>query len=369
MKWFVGVLLIGAIGVVGAFVWRTPVFYDAVAAVGAENTLHAAVTHLPTPEPLKAIYMTSFVAGHRARRAALADLIDRTELNAVVIDIKDYSGAISFLVSDPLLVSFDAAENRIPDIKEFIADLHQRGIYVIGRLSVFQDQKLVAARPDWAVVRASDWGVWRDRKGIAWIDVGAREAWEYIIALAKESYAVGFDEINFDYIRFPSDGDMNDIAYPWSGDRVKTEVLDSFFRYLAENLRPFSIPFSADLFGMTTTNRDDLNIGQVLEPALTHFDFVAPMVYPSHYPPHFLGMSNPAAEPYRVIRYSMDKAFARASTTPLKIRPWLQDFDLGADYTADMVRAQIQAVYDAGFTSWMLWDPSNRYTQGALLTE
>jgi hypothetical protein len=93
------------------------------------------------------------------------------------------------------------------------------------------------------------------------------------------------------------------------------------------------------------------------------------MVYPSHYPPHFLGMSNPAAEPYRVIRYSMDKAFARASTTPLKIRPWLQDFDLGADYTADMVRAQIQAVYDAGFTSWMLWDPSNRYTQGALLTE
>ena len=211
--------------------------------------------------------------------------------------------------------------------------------------------------------------MWRDRKGLAWIDAAAREAWEYTVALAKESYAVGFDELNFDYVRFPSDGDMNDIAYPWSGTRVKTEVLDSFFAYLASELKPTGAVISADFFGMTTTNRDDLNIGQVLEVGLAHFDFVAPMVYPSHYPTNFLGMPNPAAEPYRVIKYSLDRAFARASTTPEKIRPWLQDFDLGATYTADMVRAQMQATYDAGFTSWMLWDPSNRYTQDALLTE
>jgi hypothetical protein len=150
---------------------------------------------------------------------------------------------------------------------------------------------------------------------------------------------------------------------------VKTEVLDSFFRYLSENLRPLGIPISADFFGMTTTNRDDLRIGQVLEVGMTHFDFVSPMVYPSHYPDNFIGIQNPAAEPYRVIRYSMDKAFARASTTPQKIRPWLQDFDLGANYTPEMVRAEIQAVYDSGFTSWMLWDPANKYTQDALLTE
>ncbi len=326
-------------------------------------------THLSTPEPVKAIYMTSFIAGHKERRAALAELIEKTELNAVVIDVKDYSGAISFLVSDPLLVSVGASEKRIPDIREFIETLHQKGIYVIGRISVFQDPQFAVARPDLAVVRASDGALWRDRKGLAWLDAAAREAWEYTVALAKESYAVGFDELNFDYVRFPSDGDMNDIAYPWSGTRVKTEVLDSFFSYLAAELKPTGAVLSADLFGMTTTNRDDLNIGQVLEVGLAHFDFVAPMVYPSHYPPNFLGIPNPAAEPYRVIRYSLDKAFARASTTPEKIRPWLQDFDLGAIYTADMVRAQMQAVYDAGFTSWMLWDPSNRYTQDALLTE
>ncbi len=347
--------------------------YDAAAAGAAElpTPLPAPwrATHLTAPQPLKALYMTSFVAGNKTRREALLSLVEKTELNAVVIDIKDYSGSISFPVTAPLLVAEEAAENRIPDIRDFIETLHGKGVYVIGRISVFQDPKLVAYRPDFAVTRASDSGIWRDRKGLAWIDAGAREAWNYTVALAKESYALGFDELNFDYVRFPSDGDMNDIAYPWSGERVKSEVLGEFFAYLASELKPLGATISADLFGMTTTNKDDLNIGQVLEVALRHFDFVAPMVYPSHYPANFIGIANPAAEPYRVIKYSLDRAWDRASTTPEKIRPWLQDFDLGADYTAEMVRAEMQAVYDAGFTSWMLWDPSNRYTQDALLTE
>lgn len=372
--WWSTALGLLAFAVVAAFWWNgewgRSIAYDAAVAESALSAKEEPkVVHLPTPEPLKAVYMTSFVAGHTARREALASLIQETELNAVVIDIKDYSGTISFSVRDPLLVSLGAAENRIPDVREFLARLHDAGIYIIGRISVFQDPKLVAARPDFAVVRASDREVWRDRKGLSWIDAGAREAWDYTVALAKESYALGFDEINFDYVRFPSDGDMGDIAYPWSGERVKTEVLNEFFAYLSASLTPLGIPISADFFGMTTTNRDDLNIGQVLEVGLAHFDFVAPMVYPSHYPPNFLGIAHPAAEPYRVIKYSLDKAFARASTTPQKIRPWLQDFDLGADYTADMVRAEIQAAYDAGFTSWMLWDPANRYTQEALLRE
>lgn len=349
--------------------WGQGIAYDAAVAEGTRSDKEPEITHLTTPEPLKAVYMTSFVAGHHARRDALVSLIQETELNAVVIDIKDYSGAISFPVAHPLLAAVGAAENRIPDIAMFIGALHEKGVYVIGRISVFQDPKLVAYRPDFAVLRTSDASVWRDRKGLSWIDAGAREAWNYTIALAKESYAHGFDEINFDYVRFPSDGNMEDITYPWSGERVKTEVLNEFFAYLSASLTPLGIPISADFFGMTTTNRDDLNIGQVLEVGLTHFDFVAPMVYPSHYPTNFLGIANPAAEPYRVVKYSLDKAFARASTTPWKIRPWLQDFDLGADYTADQVQAQIRAAYDAGFTSWMLWDPANRYTQDALLTE
>ena len=169
---------------------------------------------------------------------------------------------------------------------------------------------------------------------------------------------------------------MNDIYFPFSEEFIdldpeggKSGVLRGFFSYLTGELRKENITTSADLFGMTTTNTDDLNIGQVLEDALSSFDFVAPMVYPSHYPLTFIGIQNPATKPYEVVKYSMDAAMKRASTTPWKLRPWLQDFSLGAVYTPDMVRAQIQATYDSGFGSWMLWDAANTYTREALLPE
>ncbi|OHA26458.1 MAG: hypothetical protein A3C06_02680 [Candidatus Taylorbacteria bacterium RIFCSPHIGHO2_02_FULL_46_13] len=166
---------------------------------------------------------------------------------------------------------------------------------------------------------------------------------------------------------------MTNIYYPTSeavveADPVggKSAVLRSFFSYLSRELKKEPIIISADLFGMTTTNNDDLNIGQVLEDALANFDYVSPMVYPSHYPANFLGFANPATKQYEVVKYSMDSAVRRASTTPFKLRPWLQDFSLGATYTPDMVRTQMQAVYDSGLNSWMLWNASNRYTAAAL---
>lgn len=330
------------------------------------------VIHLPPPEPLKAIYMTSWVAGERKWRDSIMRMIEETELNALVIDVKDYSGGISFLVSNPVLDAVGAHENRIPDIKEFIHELHQKGIYVIARISVFQDPKLVKMRPDLAVRRASDGAIWKDYKGISWIDAGARDAWHYVAEIGKEAYAVGFDELNYDYIRFPSDGNMKDIAYPLSGKRPKADVLEEFFAYLQKELSPMGVKLSADLFGMTTTNVDDLNIGQVLERALPHFDYIAPMVYPSHYPPKFNGHPNPNLVPYEIVKFSLDRAVARtlaASTTPAKIRPWLQDFDYGGNYGPAEVRAQIKATYDAGLTSWMLWDPAVRYTREALEQE
>ena len=226
-------------------------------------------------------------------------------------------------------------------------------------------------RPDLAVRRASDGGVWADYKGISWIDPGAKEYWNYLVKIGKESYNDGFDELNFDYIRFPSDGNMKDIKYPFTGTTTKAVMMKNFFSFLNDQLKPTGATLSADLFGMTTTNTDDLNIGQVLENALPYFDYIAPMVYPSHYPSGFLNYKNPASLPYEVVKYSLDKAVARtilASTTPYKIRPWLQDFDLGATYTASMVRKQIQATYDAGLDSWMLWDAANTYTPGAVLS-
>lgn len=330
------------------------------------------VTHLETPQPLKALYMTSWVAGEKKWRDSIVRIIDETELNAIVIDVKDYSGGISFKVSNPVLDTVGAHENRIPDVKKFIHELHQKGIYVIARISVFQDPKLVKKRPELAVKRASDGTIWKDYKGISWIDAGARDAWEYTAEIGKESYAVGFDELNFDYIRFPSDGNMKDIAYPWSGKHAKAQVLEEFFSYLHDALAPTGAILSADLFGMTTTNTDDLNIGQVLERATPYFDYVAPMVYPSHYPPKFNGYPNPNLVPYDVVKFSLDRAVKRmnaATTSPQKIRPWLQDFQYGGTYGPKEIRAQIQATYDAGLTSWMLWDPAVRYTREALNKE
>ena len=353
------------------------------------------VVHLPTPEPLKAIYMTSCVAGTPSFRADLVALTEKTELNSIVIDIKDWSGGLSFIPRDAGLQTFVSNRCLAPDMEDFITLLHGKGIYVIGRITVFQDPLLASRRPDLAVKKKSDGTLWEDYKGLHYLDPGAKEAWEHVALIAKESYAIGFDELNFDYIRFPSDGPMNDIAFPWSGNRAKAEVLEDFFSYLSSVLRPLGAILSADVFGMTTSNSDDLNIGQVLERIEPYFDYVAPMVYPSHYPPHFRGLDNPNHYPYEVVNFSMATAVKRfratttlvtlrgvtpfASTTPplypkkvsdtKKLRPWLQDFDYGGNYDIPEVQAQIQATYDAGLTSWMLWAPSNRYTRGALLPE
>ncbi len=261
------------------------------------------VIHLETPEPLKAIYMSSWVAGTPSIREGLVKLIEDTELNAVVIDIKDYTGKISFEVSDTELQKIGSAEKRVSDMKEFIAELHKKNIYVIGRIAVFQDPYMVKHRPDLAVKRKSDGAVWKDHKGISWLDASSREVWDYVILIGKESYSVGFDELNFDYIRFPSDGNMKDISYPLSESKQKAEVIKNFFEYLSLNLRPLGAKISADLFGMTATNKDDLNIGQVLENALPYFDYIAPMVYPSHYPPGFNGYGDPNKYPYEVVYF------------------------------------------------------------------
>lgn len=335
------------------------------------------VKHIATPEPLKGIYMTACVAGTPSFRAKLVALADETEINAIVIDIKDYTGTISFETGNPALRDVQGTGCRVADMREFVGLLHDKGIYVIGRITVFQDPYYTKKRPDLAVKRASDGTVWKDRKGISFIDAGATDFWNYIAELAKESYAIGFDEINFDYIRFPSDGNMKDIYYPFSEKRLlsdplfgKAAVIRDFARYLRENLSGTGAKLSADLFGMTMTNADDLNIGQVLEYVAPYFDYIAPMVYPSHYPSGFNGYKNVNAYPYEIVRFSMDRGVARlivASSTPSKLRPWLQDNDYPVHYTPAMVRTQIQATYDAGLTSWMLWDAGNTYTKEALL--
>jgi len=347
------------------------------------------------PQIIKAIYLTGWSAGNPAKIKYLIDLTKTTEINAVVIDIKDYSGYVAYNIQVPEVEKYKAKEIRIIQINRLIKQLHDAGIYMIARITIFQDPRLALARPDLTIKSKKTGNSWLDRKGLSWIDPAATEAWDYNVAIAQEAASRGFDELNFDYIRFPSDGDLEDMEFPfWQKTRTdtdetrtntetKSEVIRNFFKYLRQQLP--GVKISADLFGLATVNQDDLGIGQVIEDAYEYFDYVSPMVYPSHYAPGFLGYKNPALYPYEVIKYSLDSAIQRlknyesgiknsTSTENLtpktynlkpKLRPWLQDFDLGAVYNAEMVKKEIQAVSDAlgeNFSGWLLWSPENIYT-------
>jgi len=372
------------------------------------------VTAKPTPPPsppgqplanppaiVKAVYFTGWSAGLRRRVDYLVDLHKTTAINAVVIDVKDYSGNLSYSVSAPEARRYGAVRVMIRDFDGLVNRLHHEGIYVIARLTVFQDPVLAEARPDLAVHRVSKLpkekrgpltadSLWRDRKGLAWIDPASRPAWEYVVTIARDALAHGADELNFDYVRFPSDGDLNEMYFPnWDGKTPKHEVIRKFFGYLRKQLAGARL--SGDLFGLATVNDDDLGIGQVIEDAYGTFDAVCPMVYPSHYAHKFLGFPNPAQHPYEVVNYSMKEARSRledfsrpkpaaakgdgaaapeAEVKAARLRPWIQDFNLGAKYDAAMVKAEIKAVEDAlgdRFAGYMVWAPSNVYTRQALV--
>lgn len=361
--------------------------------VDGENALPAAVAepvklpppvHIATPDPVRGIYMTSWVAGTPSFRKNLIELADSSEINTIVIDVKDYTGKVAFKTGDQKISAVGSEEDRVPDMRSVLEDLHQRNIYTIARISVFQDPHFAKMRPKFAVHRG-DGEVWKDRKGLSWMDPASKEVWDYNVAVAEAAARAGFDELNFDYVRFPSDGNLTDITYPvWDEKKPKSDVIAEFFAYLNKELEDTNVPISADLFGFVTSNMDDLNIGQILEKIAPHVDYIAPMVYPSHYPDNYNGYANPAAHPYEIIFKAMTDASGRlntlrsltaSSTSPFygkeiaQLRPWLQDFDLGATYTAEMIQKEHQAVYDASLQSWMMWDPKNIYTREAYRPE
>lgn len=429
----IAAISVGVVGVIGALAfaaedffaveYESPTYVATVEEAKADDTeaepvvitpdTRPVVQHVPLPEQVKAIYMTSCVAGTPSFRQRLVALMQETEINSVIIDIKDYSGTISFPPeSDAWQPAWQNARCGTHDMRELVHMLHDNDIFTIARITVFQDPFYAEVRPDLAVKRADGVTIWRDNKGLAFIDVAANDYWDHIIELSTEVYNLGFDEINYDYVRYPSDGPMSDISFPHSARSPhgsdKQANLEAFFAYLKEQMddearfaayrhentgRATSTPWtSADLFGMTTTNYDDLSIGQVIERAVPYFDFIAPMVYPSHYPNNYLGLGNPNEVPYQIVHHAMKAGVRRlaapqtsvagflhtriGTSTPAvyqkptydarKLRTWIQDFDYGGEYDAADVRAQIQASYDAGVMDWMIWAPSNIYTRGAL---
>jgi hypothetical protein len=324
--------------------------------------------HITTPsDGVRALYMSSWIAGSKSLRAPIVDLIDTTGLNALVIDLKDVTGRVSYDSQHPDVLAFgDVVHNRISDFPDFIDELHEKDIYVIGRIAVFQDDFSPQYHPNLAVQKKSG-GLWSDRRNLEWFDASSQEVWRYIVAIAEDAYSLGIDEINLDYVRFPSDGNTQDILLPITQDQNQAEALEKFFIYINEELRfRRGIPVSADVFGIITTTNHDVGIGQIFENIAPHVDAIAPMIYPSHYPKNFRGYANPADVPYEIITIATQGAIHKFNELGMDatkhLRPWIQDFNLGATYDAAKVTAQMQALYDLGITSFFVWDPANTYT-------
>ncbi|MCX6761013.1 MAG: hypothetical protein NTZ84_02850, partial [Candidatus Nealsonbacteria bacterium] len=263
-----------------------------------------------------------------------------------------------------------------------VKQLHDENIYVIARISVFQDPVLANARPDLAVLSrskllnqsTSSYALWTDNWGLSWADPSAKEVWKYNASIAKDALSYGFDELNFDYVRFPSDGDLSDMVFPsWDQKIEKHLIIKDFFKYLRQELSGARI--SVDLFGLSTISSDDLGIGQVIEDGYGYFDYVCPMVYPSHYAFGFSGYPIPSEHPYGVVERSMKGAlkrlndFNKANHKNAKLRPWLQDFTLTVPYDAEKVKLEIKALKDVlgkDYNGFMLWNSQNIYTKEAL---
>lgn len=342
--------------------------------LGKKETVPKTATLSNPPQIIKAVYFTASSAGNKDKIDYLIGLAKETEINAVVIDIKDYSGHVAYDTGLSEVEKYKTARIVIPELDSLIRKLHGEGIYIIARMVIFQDPALASARPDLAVKNGQR--LWTDNKGLAWIDPAAKEAWDYNIAIARDAALRGFDEINFDYIRFPTDGNLGVITYPfWDRKIPMRTVISEFFEKLRQGLP--SVKLSADLFGFVMTKKEDFGVGQVVEDAFKYFDFVSPMLYPSHYPHTYLGFANPAEHPYEIIKTAMDSGlrrlrdFKQVAGNPqmVNFRPWIQDFNLGANYDSAMVKSEIKAVTDSmeeSYIGFMLWNANNIYTEDAL---
>jgi len=309
----------------------------------------------------RGLYLTSWVAGTK-RFHEIADGVSRSGLNALVIDIKDCTGKVGYDSLVPMVAEIKARERRIRDLDGVLAYCRERGIHTIARIAVFQDPVLADAKRELAV-KTSSGSVWTDNKGQSWVDPASRCVWKYNVDLAKEAAARGFNEVQFDYVRFPTDGRLTGLVYPaYKGDVPKRQVIKEFFQYVDQELKSIDILVSADIFGLTTVAEDDLNIGQKIEDIAPYVDYVCPMVYPSHFPPGYLGLKNPAEEPYKVIFDSCSRGLERVKGQRAKLRPWIQDFDIGARYDRHMILEQIRALRDAGAFGFCSWNARNVYT-------
>ena len=323
------------------------------------------------PDAVKGIYLNAWAAGSAARSQALIDLATRTEVNTFVIDLKDASGYVSYATEVMIAREVGAdQEIRIRDLTGLLERLQEAGIYPIARIVMVKDPLLIRVRPEWAVQDTTG-GVWVDSRGLIWANLHDQRVWDYHVHLAKEAAAVGFPEIQWDYVRFADapQEDLDRAVYPGAEGRRRRDAVEAFLEYARAELEDSGVTMTMDVFGATTSAPNDVGIGQYWEHFIGSVDVALPMVYPSHYWIGSFGIQDPNAHPYEIVWAALVSGLQRSEAVEGAgvTRPWLQDFTLGPPrYEAPEVRAQIQATYDAGIDEWLLWNASSRYTEAAL---
>ena len=323
------------------------------------------------PVKVKGIYVTGPAAGSE-RMEQLIDLVSSTELNTMVIDVKNDEGNLTYKMEVPASANLEAGIRYVKDMPALIERLHQQGIYVIARIVCFKDPVLAAARPELAL-RLPDGKAVMDANGLAWVNPYKEEVWDYLCTLAECASRDGFDEIQFDYVRFPIGNDANAADYGVDMSTYPREAgLTDFFDYASKRLHEKQIIFGADLFGtIIGSDVDRDRTGQNYLSIAEHTDAICPMIYPSHYANGTFGMNVPDQYPYETIANALQlskEALGETDSPKGVVRPWLQCFnaiwvDGHITYGSKEVHDQIQAVYDAGYEEWFLWHASNHYEQ------
>ena len=314
----------------------------------------------PLPAEIRGIHVTAALASDAAK---YNEYLRIPGLTAIQVDVKDENGEVGFLMPNGTLARKIGATKGYYKARRLAARTHAAGLYLIGRLVVFEDPILSQARPDMAI-RRSDGSVWTNDIGLGWSNPYDKRVWDYNVEIAKAAVRAGFDEIQFDYVRFPSDGDVENAVYRGKVNEDMGWTIARFVQYAAKQLKPLGVRVSVDVFGLAATH--DLGIGQKPRRLARFVDAIYPMVYPSHYNPGEYNLPDPSGTPGTTVAASLQDFRRAMRGSKAMLIPWLEDFSLGRTRTPDEVRAQIQAARDYRARGFLLWNPSGVYTQEVL---
>jgi hypothetical protein len=314
---------------------------------------------------IRGLYLNRFAAQSSKKLRHLFAIADSSEINAFVIDMKDEFGLNFRTRNKEFAKNAGADHGHVADVKALVDSVKTHGLLPIARIVAFKDPVAAEANPEWTI-RREDGSIWQDKEGLAWVNAHNHAVWEYNLAIAEELVSLGFAEIQWDYIRFPEPyKSLPNQVFP-GATLSKPEALAAFLKLARERLNKAGVRSTADIFGLVTTVRGPLEVGQYWEKLSPAADVLLPMVYPSHYPRGSFGIPIPNADPYKVVKIALDSAHTRDEKLGLTkaehVRPWIQAFSLGTPkYGPEQIKAQKQAAYDAGYHGWVMWSPGSYY--------